>query len=92
MRFRRDSPDWKDTHLALADLIPQLSDVELANLSANAHRLAESGTPAQMAAAADIMPLIEAQLADRLARKPVKAKVVRKKKLVVEEAADSPAA
>ena len=64
--------------MAIADMIPQLTDVELVNLRNNARRLGESGTPQQKVAAAELEPLIEAQLAERLARKPVKAKVVRK--------------
>ena len=90
-RFIKD----KDTLLAIADLIPSLTDVELVNLKNNARRLSESGTPAQMSAAVEITPLIEAEMAERIARKPPKAKPVRRKKAVVEaetEDADAEAA
>ena len=50
--------------MTIAERIPVLTDAELANLNANAKRLSETGTPAQRAAAADLMPLIEAQIAD----------------------------
>ncbi len=81
----------KDTLLAIADLIPSLTDVELVNLKNNALRLSESGTPAQMAAAVEITPLIEAEMAERLARKPPKAKPVRRKKAAVEAEAEEDA-
>jgi hypothetical protein len=88
-RFIKD----KDTLLAIADLIPSLTDVELVNLKNNALRLSESGTPAQMAAAVEITPLVEAEMAERIARKPAKAKPVRRKKVVVQaEAEDAEAA
>ena len=79
--------------MTIAERIPVLTDAELANLNANARRLSESGTPAQRSAASDLMPLIEAQIADRIARKPVKAKAVRKPKAVaaVEPEASPPA-
>ena len=79
--------------MTIADRIPTLTDADLATLNANARRLSDSGTPAQQSAAADLLPLIEAQIADRLANRPVKAKVVRKKKVVAEaEAEVSPTA
>ena len=83
-RFIKD----KDKLLAIADLIPSLTDVELVNLKNNALRLSESGTPAQMAAAVEITPLVEAEMAERIARKPPKAKPVRRKKVVVETEAE----
>ena len=86
-RFIKD----KDKLLAIADLIPSLTDVELVNLKNNALRLSESGTPAQMAAAVEITPLIETEMAERLARKPPKAKPVRRKKVVVEADAEEDA-
>lgn len=65
--------------MAIADMIPQLTDVELVNLQNNARRLGQSGTPAQIAAAADLTPLIEAEMAARVARAPPKVKAVRRK-------------
>ncbi len=75
--------------MTIAERIPVLTDAELANLNANARRLSDTGTPAQRSAAADLMPLIEAQIADRIARKPVKAKAVRKPKVVAEVEAEA---
>lgn len=60
--------------MAVADLIPSLTDAELANLNANVRRIGDSGTPAQKAQAAELAPLIAGELAERVARKPVKAK------------------
>ncbi len=60
--------------MAIQDMIPSLSDQELANLQANARRLGDTGSPRQKADAAALIPLIEAELAERVARKPVKAK------------------
>jgi nucleoid-associated protein YgaU len=60
--------------MAIADMIPDLNDQELANLRANACRLELAGTPRQKAQAAELTPLIEAELAVRIARKPPKAK------------------
>ncbi len=65
--------------MAIIDLIPQLDDSELTNLQANARRLEGSGTPKQQAAAAEILPAIEAELAERLARRPPKARRTSKK-------------
>ena len=58
--------------MAIIDIIPQLDDKELANLRANAVRLADSGAPKQKADAAELLPAIEAELADRLAKRPAK--------------------
>ena len=65
--------------MAIIDIISQLDDTELANLKANAIRLADSGAPKQKADAAELLPAIEAELAERLARKPPKPKRVTKK-------------
>ncbi len=60
--------------MAIIDIIPALDDQELANLKANAIRLEGAGTPKQKTDAAELMPLIEAELAERLARTPPKPK------------------
>jgi hypothetical protein len=49
----------------LADMIPAMSDPDLKALRVNAARLSESGSPTQMTAAADILPLIDAETARR---------------------------
>ena len=66
--------------MAISDLIPTMDDQALANLRANAQRLEGTGTARQQTDAAALIPLIEAEVADRIARKPVKpvkAKAVR---------------
>lgn len=69
----------------LADMIPAMTDADLMSLRANAQRLSAAGTPAQVNAAADILPLIDAEVARRAAlpaattvkkRAPAKKKVV----------------
>jgi hypothetical protein len=57
----------------LADMIPAMSDPDLKALRANATRLAETGSPTQMTAAADVIPLIDAEAARRAAAKPAAA-------------------
>jgi hypothetical protein len=58
--------------MTLAEMIPTLDDKALSNLRDNARRLeAEGGTRRQRAAEA--LPLIEAEVAARLALKPPKA-------------------
>ena len=69
----------------LADMIPTMSDPDLKALRANAARLSDSGSPTQMTAAAEILPLIDAEAARRAdapaatvkkPRAPAKKKVV----------------
>ena len=58
----------------LADKIPALSEVDLKALRANAARLVEHGSAVQVTTAADILPLIDARLAEiAAAPKPVAA-------------------
>jgi hypothetical protein len=45
--------------MAIDDRIPEMTDKELDNLRANAERLAQSGTAAQKAEAARLLPIIE---------------------------------
>ncbi len=58
----------------LADRIPTLSDADLKALRINATRLLESGSPVQQSTAAEIIPLIDAEAATRLANKPAAVK------------------
>lgn len=76
--------------MAMADLIPTLDDEGLANLRANAQRLETSGVARQQEQAAALLPLIDAELAERLARTPPKAapKARAKKILVAAEDID----
>lgn len=76
--------------MAIADMIPGFADQALANLRANAVRLESSGTPKQQAQAAELMPLIDAEVAERIARNPPKAKrAPPKRKLAVKAAAEA---
>ena len=59
--------------MSMADKLPTMSDADLASLHANAQRLeTTAATPGQQKAAADMLPLIEAELASREAAKPPK--------------------
>ncbi|HEY0102291.1 MAG TPA: hypothetical protein VGB60_02380 [Brevundimonas sp.] len=51
----------------LADMIPTMSDPDLKALRANAARLSDSGSTVQMNTAAEIIPLIDGELARRAA-------------------------
>lgn len=51
--------------MSLLDRIPTLSDEEVVNLLANAQRLSEAGDDKQKAAAAEILPSLEAEAAQR---------------------------
>ena len=65
----------------MAERIPGMDDKDLATLHQNARRLEQAGAPGQQKAAAEMLPLIEAELATRLAAKPkpVRKAPVRKK-------------
>jgi hypothetical protein len=49
----------------LRDRVPAMDDKQLGTLLANAQRLAADGTKQQKAAAADLLPVLEAELAKR---------------------------
>jgi hypothetical protein len=53
----------------LRDRVPQLDDKALASLHANALRLKDTGSTRQRASAADLIPVIEAEIASRQAVK-----------------------
>lgn len=58
--------------MAIDERITEFSDKELAALHENIVRLAQSGSAKQQAEAARLMPLVDAELAARKARAPVK--------------------
>lgn len=69
----------------LAEKLPTMSDPDLKALRLNAVRLSESGSPTKMATAAELVPLIDEEVARRAAapsttvkkpRAPAKKKVV----------------
>lgn len=75
----------------LRDRVLGMENAALASLHANATRLHNSGDPKQRAAAADLLPVIDAELARRAALKkksPSKSAAARKAKKVVEAEAD----
>ena len=66
--------------MAVADMLPTMDDKALETLRSNALRLQDEPEGARQKQAAMLLPLIEAELADREARKPPKPpRVVRKK-------------
>jgi hypothetical protein len=69
--------------MAIADLIPSMDDSSLATLRSNASRIEGGVKGAKQEAAANLLPLIDAELADRESKKPPKAAVVRKRKVAV---------
>lgn len=54
--------------MSMSDRLPTMSDKDLQTLKANAERLQTAGVPAQQRAAADLLPLIEAEIAGRPAK------------------------
>lgn len=76
--------------MAVADMIPGLDDKALANLRENAARLSLTGSEAQKKQAATLTPLIEAELASRLAAKAKPARGGKRKAAVTATAAPSP--
>lgn len=77
--------------MTLLDRLPGLSDAEVANLLANARRLSEGDHAARRAAAADILPALEAEAEARATARTAalsaarKARGPAKRKVVVEE-------
>ena len=66
--------------MTVADMLPKMDDKALDSLRANALRLQDEPESARQKQAVLLLPLIEAELAEREARKPPKPpRVVRKK-------------
>jgi hypothetical protein len=55
--------------MSLIDKIPSMNDVALGNLLANARHLATAGAAKQQADAAELLPVLEAAMAERKAAK-----------------------
>lgn len=68
--------------MAVADMLPTMDDAALASLMTNARRLETGAEGPRRDQAAQLVPLIEAELAEREARKPPKVTPVRKRKPV----------
>eukprot|EP01030_Chromulinospumella_sphaerica_P026449 gene26449-26648_t len=76
--------------MTLLDRLPGLTDAEVNNLLANARRLSEGDHAARKAAAADILPALEAEAETRAAARSAALSAARKargpgKRKVVEE-------
>lgn len=65
--------------MPIEERLGSYSDRELATLRANAERLAEQGSIKQKADVEKLMPLLDAELADRKAKAPAKAAAKRGK-------------
>jgi hypothetical protein len=65
MRLNEELPT-----MAIADMLPTMAAPDLATLRTNALRWSEGSEPKQQAAAADLLPLIDAELAERAAKAP----------------------
>ena len=82
--------------MAIQDLIPVMEDKDLVTLRTNARRLEASGAAKQQAAATELLPLIEAEIATRKSRLPPKAtpakRISAKAKKLAEDAAAAAAA
>lgn len=63
--------------MSLIEKIPTLSDEEVANLLANARRLAESGDDKQRTAATELLPALEGAADERRTRRMAAAQAKR---------------
>ena len=71
--------------MALADMLPTMDDAALASLMSNAKRLQSGAEGPRRDQAAELVPLIEAEQADRQAKKPAP---VRRRKAAAPPAAE----
>lgn len=55
--------------MSLVEKIPEMSDIDVTNLLANARRLSETGDQKQQAAAAELLPALEEAAAARQSAK-----------------------
>ena len=79
--------------MALADLIPTMDDAQLKTLREHAVRIQDGEDPTRQNAAAEILPVIDAELADRAAKNPKPAPKPRaKRKPAAATAAKAPKA
>lgn len=69
--------------MSIADRIPELADEQLTNLRANTDRLSTAGTDRQRAEAETLLPLIDAEMADRKSKLPPPKTPVRKPRAAV---------
>ena len=62
----------------MATRLPSFTEQQLATMMGNAERLNLAGSKKQKVEAARLMPLIQAEIDERKARAPVKAKAIRR--------------
>jgi hypothetical protein len=84
--LRPPEPETPAKPMTLAERIPTLSDSELAALQANALRISENADDKKAASAAELLPLIAAELAQRAVSKAA-AGVQRKKDMAADRVA-----
>ena len=65
--------------MTIEERLPGLSDKELLTLQGNAERLARAGAPKQQSDAERLLPLIEAEQAERRRNRPAPVKAVAKR-------------
>lgn len=76
---------------SIADRLPQLADEQLVNLRANTTRLSTAGTDRQRAEAETLLPLVDAEIADRKSKLPPPKTPVRKPRVAAAAGAAKPA-
>jgi hypothetical protein len=77
---------------SIADRLPDLADEQLVNLRANTTRLSTAGTDRQRAEAETLLPLVDAEIADRKSKLPPPKTPVRKPRATTAGAVKKPAA
>jgi len=65
--------------MTIEERLPELSDKELVTLHGNAERLARAGAPKQQSEAERLIPLIEAEQAERRRNRPAPVKAAPKR-------------
>ena len=78
--------------MAITDIIPRLDDKELANLRDNALRLSASDDARKQEQAADLLPVVDAEIERRLSLVPKKVAKPRTKAAIAAAAAEAAAA
>ena len=78
--------------MSIADRLPDLADEQLVNLRANTTRLSSAGTERQRAEAETLLPLLDAEIADRKSKLPPPKTSVRKPRAAAAGAVKKPAA
>lgn len=75
--------------MPLTDMIPSMTDAELASLKVNALRQIDIGTPERKLAAEGLLPIIEGEMGAREAAKPPPAPKAPRKKAAAKVEAEA---